>query len=303
LPGGLDGGDITVNGLDPAAAFADFQGVQLTAGNLLNNGDQIVYVGQIDGANGTGTFYDDDLGFPIGYPPSLAAGQPFALFWFPGVTNPGATVANQPFPIGGFFNPNPNTTLSDIGMVLQSDAGGAVYNVYQVDAATAGSFGQSSAITNAAFSAVLAGPPADDFAAWIDGFFPNVQDPAIVGFTADPDRDGLTNGVEAALGTAPNATTSGLKAPAGPPGPLAFTATLAKDPPSDVSRAWQWSPNLTNWFASGASDGTTTVTFDDSHVLDGGNPDYNVVRVTASATGSSPGKLFGRLTASQSLAP
>lgn len=41
------------------------------------------------------------------------------------------------------------------------------------------------------------------YARWIDGFFPGVTDPAIIGAAADPDKDGLANGVEMVVGGNP----------------------------------------------------------------------------------------------------
>jgi hypothetical protein len=45
--------------------------------------------------------------------------------------------------------------------------------------------------------------PTASFASWIDGFFPGVTDPLIVGATADPDQDGIQNAVEMVLGGNP----------------------------------------------------------------------------------------------------
>ena len=41
------------------------------------------------------------------------------------------------------------------------------------------------------------------YAKWIDGFFPGVTDPEIIGANADPDKDGLANAVEMVLGGNP----------------------------------------------------------------------------------------------------
>ncbi|MCW1886673.1 autotransporter-associated beta strand repeat-containing protein [Luteolibacter flavescens] len=45
---------------------------------------------------------------------------------------------------------------------------------------------------------------ASPYATWIDSFFPGVTDPAIIGQTADPDKDGVDNLTEFAFGGHPN---------------------------------------------------------------------------------------------------
>lgn len=45
----------------------------------------------------------------------------------------------------------------------------------------------------------------DSYASWIDGFFPGISDPAIIGSAADPDHDGIANAVEMVLGGDPAA--------------------------------------------------------------------------------------------------
>jgi len=299
LPGNLDGSDITVNGLDASAAFADFQGVELSVGQPTNGGDQIFYVGQIDGGLGAGTFYDPaGLSYPGVYPPGLATGQNFGIYWFPGITTPGSTLGTGTFEIGGFFNPDPNTNQSTIGMVLDSDTSGAVHKIYQADSATAPEIGGNSPITESAFSAIFVGPSADDFATWIAGFFPGETNPAIIGFDADPDGDGLSNGVESILGTAPDIPTQGLHSPISVSGALVFFTTLAKSPPSDVERTWEWSPDMVRWFPDGTGDGSTVVKFTEIVVEKGNRVRNQMEIIAAPATPATP-ILFVRLVANR----
>jgi autotransporter-associated beta strand protein len=53
------------------------------------------------------------------------------------------------------------------------------------------------------------------YTTWIDGFFPGVTDPAIIGTTADPDQDGLDNAAEMVLGGNPATVMDAALAPAG----------------------------------------------------------------------------------------
>jgi hypothetical protein len=46
------------------------------------------------------------------------------------------------------------------------------------------------------------GAPAS-YASWIDGFFPGETNPLIIGAAADPDKDGIANGVEMVIGGNP----------------------------------------------------------------------------------------------------
>jgi hypothetical protein len=79
------------------------------------------------------------------------------------------------------------------------------------------------------------------------------------------------------------------------------STTLAKDRPSDVNPAWQWSRNLVDWLASGASDGSASVIINDSVVLDATAPGFITVQVSTTATGETPALLFVRLSAAQSI--
>lgn len=49
------------------------------------------------------------------------------------------------------------------------------------------------------------------YASWIAGFFPGSTDPAVIGATADPDKDGQSNSLEFALGGSPSSPTNNAK--------------------------------------------------------------------------------------------
>ena len=62
-------------------------------------------------------------------------------------------------------------------------------------------------ITTASFSGggtlTVTSGPGGTYASWIDGFFPGETNPAIIGTGADPDNDGINNGVEMVIGGNP----------------------------------------------------------------------------------------------------
>jgi hypothetical protein len=131
------------------------------------------------------------------------------------------------------------------------------------------------------------------YASWIGGF---TGLNGLTGFNDDADFDGLDNGLENFLGTAPNAGNAGLSA--GPLSGTTFTFTHPQNatPASDVSApVYTWSTDLLSWNASGASDGDITVTLTPSTNM----PTAGTTTVTATVTGAVPPKLFIRLGVSQ----
>ncbi|MEX1116056.1 MAG: Ig-like domain-containing protein [Akkermansiaceae bacterium] len=134
---------------------------------------------------------------------------------------------------------------------------------------------------------------------WIDGFFPGETDPLIIGFGADPDGDGIANGVEALIGGSPNAagvfaTTELTKTADG----LTFLYPQAKIPPSGVTAGYEWSTDMANWQASGVSFGEVTVTLADV-IWDDTLVAVNIYQVTAAVTAGTAPKLFVRVKAMQ----
>lgn len=123
----------------------------------------------------------------------------------------------------------------------------------------------------------------DDFSDWIAGY--NVGGEA--DFGDDPDGDRLTNGVEAWFGTHPGEFNPGITNLT-ITGPVTiFTHTQGENPPSDLTGYYEWSPDLTNWFASGSGPGGgATVTFFASTT-------GNITTVTTTASGA-PDRIFLR---------
>lgn len=87
-------------------------------------------------------------------------------------------------------------------------------------------------------------------------------DPTDQGFDLDPDNDGLANGLEAWLGTHPGEFNVGLTGLTTNGNITTFTHPQNENPPSDLSGFYEWSPNLTVWYASGEGPaGGPVVTF------------------------------------------
>jgi hypothetical protein len=148
------------------------------------------------------------------------------------------------------------------------------------------------------------GGTAAGYDGWIDGFFPGVTDSLIIGFNADPDGDGIPNGIEALIGGMPNsagvfATTELTKTTNG----LTFLYPHDKNTPSGVTRSgvtagYEWSTDLVNWQTDGASFGGVTVTLADE-VWDDTDDNIDIYKVIATVTVGTAPKLFVRVKAMQ----
>ncbi|MES2476299.1 MAG: hypothetical protein V4640_10995 [Verrucomicrobiota bacterium] len=135
---------------------------------------------------------------------------------------------------------------------------------------------------------VVSGPGTNTYQQWIAANAP------ASGFLPDSDADGVANGVEHVLGTNPNTSSAGLVAVSATATSATFKHTLNPSLASDVVSSYQWSTDLIEWKASGAthSSGTTAV-------ITSSAPVAGEVTVTISISGGPAGKLFGRLVATQ----
>jgi hypothetical protein len=108
------------------------------------------------------------------------------------------------------------------------------------------------------------------------------------GFSDDPDRDGLANGLEAWLGTHPGTFSKGLVSGTVNTGAGSFTFThpVNPTPAVDLTATYRWSKDLATFTADGNASGGTTVNFIP------GTPSGGVVTVTAVVTGTPINKLF-----------
>lgn len=75
------------------------------------------------------------------------------------------------------------------------------------------------------------------------------------GLDDDPDDDQLSNGIEALLGTDPGEFTRGVSSPMVTGVVTTISHPVADTIPDDLQVAYQWSMNLTDWYASDGLDG------------------------------------------------
>jgi hypothetical protein len=140
-------------------------------------------------------------------------------------------------------------------------------------------------------------PASSGYALWIDGFFPGNADPATIGFDADPDQDGIPNGVEALIGGIPNVAGVFATSDLVKDGSV-FTFVYPQDSvvPAGVTADYEWSTDLVNWQGSGESFGGVTVTLVDD-LYDETDPAISLYQVTATVTAGTTAKLFVRVVA------
>jgi len=138
-------------------------------------------------------------------------------------------------------------------------------------------------------------PETQSYSTWIAGFPVG----AASGFEVDADGDGLNNGLEAFMGTNPSVSTSGALTSLSTNGTVfTFTHPQANPALSDVTGSYEWSPDLTNWYAgNGVAGPVGGATVNIPSVV----PVNGIATVTATA--SQPlQKIFVRLKAGQILA-
>lgn len=147
----------------------------------------------------------------------------------------------------------------------------------------------------------LAGEPSglvDSFAAWVGRTYPAETNPAVIGFTASPDGDGLANGLKYFLGLERGESTPALLIAAFEQSALTFTHPRSKKILPDISARYEWSTDLITWHDSGTSNNGVRVDFT-PEVIDESHPDREIVRVLAAITEGAPAAFFVRLSVTQ----
>jgi hypothetical protein len=135
--------------------------------------------------------------------------------------------------------------------------------------------------------------PTNSFGSWIATY----QLSSLNGFGDDSDGDGLANGLENFLGSAPDSPNSGLTLISMPPGGLVFRHSRSNTPADDLEASYEWSANLSDWTPSGGTLSGTSVTLTPTVITDRAAPENDLVGVSATTSGTLPAKLFVRLKA------
>jgi len=86
---------------------------------------------------------------------------------------------------------------------------------------------------------------------------------------------------------------------AGTPLNMTFRHSRGHDLATDVTASYEWSPDLTHWYAADATANGVTVTIAATVAVDRAAPLNDEIEVTATATAGSPPKLFVRLNVTQ----
>jgi hypothetical protein len=131
-------------------------------------------------------------------------------------------------------------------------------------------------------------------------FFSAIADPALRGPLDDADTDSNANIIEYFMGSHPGDSSSRglLTIPSVESATfkIRYSRTKSRE---DVSGSLRWSSNMVDWFASGQSDGTHTVSFTEAVVSDP-SADPETVEATATITGADGfPKIFIRLQVAQ----
>jgi len=141
-------------------------------------------------------------------------------------------------------------------------------------------------------------PPPYNYPNWINGYYSGVTDPLTIGFGADPDHDGISNGVEALIGGNPStpgvfATTELTQTG----NTFSFLYPKSKTVPAGVTASYDWSSDLITWQASTvASSGGINVTLVEEE-WDSLDPNVTIYKVTATVTAGTTSKIFVRVAA------
>ncbi len=117
------------------------------------------------------------------------------------------------------------------------------------------------------------------------------------GINDDPDHDGIANGIENILGTAPNASSAGLTQVSTTPTTLVFRHTRSNSIASDLTARYEWSSDLVNWHLSAETETGTTVIIAAATITDNIAPANDLIEVTATLTGTAKPQVFVRLKA------
>ncbi|MDG1702471.1 MAG: hypothetical protein P8I61_06110 [Opitutae bacterium] len=114
---------------------------------------------------------------------------------------------------------------------------------------------------------------------------------ANAGFSADPDNDGIPNGLESFLGTLPGSRSGGMSSIAKTSNGVSMQHSKNSDLSDDVSASYLWSKDLTTWSNSGDTVDGTTVTI----AAEDNSPSEGTTTATATVSGTDSDTVFIRV--------
>jgi hypothetical protein len=187
-------------------------------------------------------------------------------------------------PSGGYNGTTNHGTVTWVDRVLGT-LGSHTYTANANFGSILLSEGNSSTGSVSALSLRQIQPIANTYATWISGFGLALADQD---FNDDPDADGVTNGIEAWLGTHPGQPSTGLTVL----NANTFVHARSSAPLNGLVASYQWSPNLIDWYPSDSGpSGGPTVTINVGTAV-------NMTDIATSANGTIR-RMFLRLVVSQ----
>jgi hypothetical protein len=107
-------------------------------------------------------------------------------------------------------------------------------------------------------------------------------------FSADPDNDGIPNGLENFLGTQPNSQSVGMSNIDYSTDSLSMQHSKSSNISTDISASYLWSLDLSTWNDNGTTVNGTTVTID----AQDDTPSSGITTATATVDGTNSGSIF-----------